>query len=144
MMQVEVQSRNVSENNSFVENIIQLLRKKWFIIINTGLFAILSIIISLTLPNWYSSRASIISSGGGTSNFLSMLSGIPMGDFGLSALSEDISNYIAILETRAVRENIVKNFDLIVLNSLKDSNAGFGFDTNKITIIDKISLTQYL
>jgi len=30
-----------------------------------------------------------------------------------------------------------KNFDFIVLNSLKDEGAGFGFDTNKITIIDK-------
>lgn len=30
-----------------------------------------------------------------------------------------------------------KNFDLIVLNSLKDEGAGFGHDTNKVTIIDK-------
>lgn len=30
-----------------------------------------------------------------------------------------------------------KNFDLIVLNSLNDKGAGFGHDTNKITIIDK-------
>jgi phosphopantothenoylcysteine decarboxylase/phosphopantothenate--cysteine ligase len=30
-----------------------------------------------------------------------------------------------------------KNFDLIVLNSLNDEGAGFGHDTNKITLIDK-------
>ena len=30
-----------------------------------------------------------------------------------------------------------KNLDLIVLNSLNDIGAGFGFDTNKISIIDK-------
>jgi phosphopantothenoylcysteine decarboxylase/phosphopantothenate--cysteine ligase len=30
-----------------------------------------------------------------------------------------------------------KNLDLIVLNSLKDKGAGFGHDTNKITIIDR-------
>ena len=30
-----------------------------------------------------------------------------------------------------------KNFDFIVLNSLKDEGAGFGVDTNKITIVDK-------
>lgn len=30
-----------------------------------------------------------------------------------------------------------KNFDFIVLNSLKDEGAGFGFNTNKISIIDK-------
>ena len=30
-----------------------------------------------------------------------------------------------------------KNLDMIVLNSLRDKGAGFGFDTNKITIINK-------
>ena len=30
-----------------------------------------------------------------------------------------------------------KNLDFIVLNSLKDEGSGFGFDTNKISIIDK-------
>ncbi len=30
-----------------------------------------------------------------------------------------------------------KNFDFIVLNSLKDAGAGFNFDTNKITILHK-------
>jgi phosphopantothenoylcysteine decarboxylase/phosphopantothenate--cysteine ligase len=30
-----------------------------------------------------------------------------------------------------------KNLDFIVLNSMKDEGAGFGYDTNKITIIDK-------
>ncbi|MFN6944551.1 MAG: bifunctional phosphopantothenoylcysteine decarboxylase/phosphopantothenate--cysteine ligase CoaBC [Cytophagaceae bacterium] len=30
-----------------------------------------------------------------------------------------------------------KNLDLIILNSLKDEGAGFGHDTNKITILDK-------
>lgn len=31
-----------------------------------------------------------------------------------------------------------KNLDAIVLNSMNDPGAGFGFDTNKITIIDRI------
>lgn len=30
-----------------------------------------------------------------------------------------------------------KNLDFIVLNSLQDKGAGFGFDTNKVTIIDR-------
>lgn len=30
-----------------------------------------------------------------------------------------------------------KNLDIIVLNSLQEEGAGFGFDTNKITIIDR-------
>jgi len=46
------------------------------------------------------------------------------------------------LETDNERENALKklsakNADLMVLNSLKDETAGFGKDTNKITIFDK-------
>ena len=47
------------------------------------------------------------------------------------------------LETNNERANALKklsakNFDLIVLNSLQDEGAGFGHDTNKVTIIDKL------
>ncbi len=46
------------------------------------------------------------------------------------------------LETNNEIENarnklVTKNLDLIVLNSLKENGAGFGYDTNKITIIDR-------
>ncbi len=46
------------------------------------------------------------------------------------------------LETQQEMENAQKklaskNFDLIILNSLRDEGAGFAHDTNKITIIDK-------
>ena len=30
-----------------------------------------------------------------------------------------------------------KNLDLIVLNSLNDKGAGFGYNTNKVSVIDK-------
>ena len=46
------------------------------------------------------------------------------------------------LETDNEMENAVgklkrKNLDMIVLNSLRDEGAGFGGDTNRVTIIDK-------
>jgi phosphopantothenoylcysteine decarboxylase/phosphopantothenate--cysteine ligase len=46
------------------------------------------------------------------------------------------------LETNNEKENALnklssKNADMIVLNSLQDEGAGFGYDTNKITIFDK-------
>ncbi|WP_294139693.1 bifunctional phosphopantothenoylcysteine decarboxylase/phosphopantothenate--cysteine ligase CoaBC [uncultured Sanguibacteroides sp.] len=40
-------------------------------------------------------------------------------------------------ETNAVSKMKRKNLDLIVLNSLQDKGAGFGGDTNKVTLIDK-------
>jgi phosphopantothenoylcysteine decarboxylase / phosphopantothenate---cysteine ligase len=46
------------------------------------------------------------------------------------------------LETNNEAQNAVeklqtKNADIMVLNSLNDAGAGFGYDTNKITIFDK-------
>jgi phosphopantothenoylcysteine decarboxylase / phosphopantothenate---cysteine ligase len=37
----------------------------------------------------------------------------------------------------AIGKLIKKNFDMVVLNSTNDANAGFGYDTNKITIIKR-------
>jgi phosphopantothenoylcysteine decarboxylase/phosphopantothenate--cysteine ligase len=42
----------------------------------------------------------------------------------------------------AEKKIISKNFDLIVLNSLNDAGAGFGVDTNKISIIDRQNRVQ--
>lgn len=51
------------------------------------------------------------------------------------------------LETNDERSNALKklhakNLDWIVLNSLRDEGAGFGHDTNKITVIDKNEQTS--
>ena len=41
-------------------------------------------------------------------------------------------------EIENAREKLIrKNLDIIVLNSLNEKGAGFGHDTNKITIIDR-------
>jgi phosphopantothenoylcysteine decarboxylase / phosphopantothenate---cysteine ligase len=53
------------------------------------------------------------------------------------------------LETENEKENAIqklqkKNLDMIILNSTKDKGATFGFDTNKISIIEKdLSVTNY-
>lgn len=45
-------------------------------------------------------------------------------------------------QANALKKLDSKNFDLIVLNSLNDKGAGFGHDTNKITIIDRQQKTK--
>ncbi len=47
-------------------------------------------------------------------------------------------------EIRNARKKLVKkNFDFIVLNSLADHGAGFGYDTNKISILDRDNNIQH-
>ena len=50
------------------------------------------------------------------------------------------------METNDERANAMgkmqrKNLDMIVLNSLNDKGAGFGYDTNKVTIITRTGET---
>ncbi len=45
-------------------------------------------------------------------------------------------------EANAMKKLKSKNFDLIVLNSLKNEGAGFGFDTNKVSIFDERQLVK--
>lgn len=46
-------------------------------------------------------------------------------------------------ETNAIKKLKAKNFDLIVLNSLRDQGAAFGHDTNKVTILDGVSSKKF-
>lgn len=46
--------------------------------------------------------------------------------------------------THAINKLVKKNFDMVVLNSMNDSNATFGYNTNKISIIKSdFSVTSY-
>lgn len=68
-------------------------------------------------------------------------------ELGLKKKSSQLNIGFA-LETEAELEHAqqkikTKNFDLIVLNSLNDKGAGFGHDTNKITIIDNENNIQH-
>jgi len=45
-------------------------------------------------------------------------------------------------EANALSKMERKNFDFIVLNSLQDPNSGFGFDTNKVTILHRSGLKK--
>ena len=54
--------------------------------------------------------------------------------------SQFLAGFALETDTEVVnaREKLLrKNLDIIVLNSLNESGAGFGYDTNRITIIDK-------
>ncbi len=46
-------------------------------------------------------------------------------------------------EENALRKLETKNLDFIVLNSLRDAGAGFGVDTNRISIFDRSGRTDF-
>ncbi|MEP7107833.1 MAG: bifunctional phosphopantothenoylcysteine decarboxylase/phosphopantothenate--cysteine ligase CoaBC [Ferruginibacter sp.] len=74
-----------------------------------------------------------------TQDILKHLGEIKMGHQLLIGFALETNNEQAYAKKKLVE----KNADMIVLNSLKDAGAGFGHDTNKITIFDKSGNTLY-
>ena len=108
-----VQNYNISEEEGFVGSFLLFWKSRKFIFKNMIIVTLSAIIISLLLPKWYASKAVVLSSGAGLFNFLSSISPIPVADFGLSTINEDINNFIAILQSRTVKEYMVNKFNLI-------------------------------
>ena len=68
-----------------------------------------------------------------TKDILKTLGGLKTGNQFLVGFALETNNETAY----ALQKLQTKNADMIVLNSLQDAGAGFGHDTNKITIFDK-------
>ena len=103
----------LSETKVLQGNVLLFWNSRRFIFKNTIIVTGIALIISLLLPKWYASKAVVLSSGAGQFNFLSSISPIPVADFGLSTINEDINNFIAILQSRTVKEYMVNKFNLV-------------------------------
>ena len=113
-------NENFDEESILNNNILLFWSNRKFITRNTSIIALVSLVVSLLLPKWYESKAVILSSGAGKFNFLSAISPIPVSDFGLSTINEDINNFIAILQSRSVKEHMVNRFNLVEKYSQPD------------------------
>jgi len=111
--QTRGQKTRTQDNEVLTDNLLLFWTNRRLIIKNTLIVAFVSLIVSLLLPKWYASKAVVLSSGAGKFNFLSSISPIPVADFGLSTINEDINNFIAILQSRTVKEYMVNKFNLV-------------------------------
>jgi uncharacterized protein involved in exopolysaccharide biosynthesis len=92
-----------------------LWESKRFIIINFVAVSIVAAIISLFLPKWYKSSATVLppSSTQGESIVTGMGMVNPLAVLGLGGAGEEINKYIAILKSRSLRERIIGAFNLM-------------------------------
>ena len=111
--QTRGQKTSTQDNEVLTDNFLLFWTNRILIIKNMIIVAFVSLIVSLLLPKWYASKAVVLSSGAGKFNFLSSISPIPVADFGLSTINEDINNFIAILQSRTVKEYMVNKFNLV-------------------------------
>ena len=118
--QTRGQETITQDNEVLTDNLLLFWTNRRLILKNTIIVAFISLIISLLLPKWYASKAVVLSSGAGKFNFLSSISPIPVANFGLSTINEDINNFIAILQSRTVKEYMVNKFNLVERYNQRD------------------------
>ena len=79
------------------------------------IICIITAIISLIIPKWYRATAALLPPEGGSLdalNISSLVSNLPIGGLGLGLGATPASNYVAILKSRTVRQEIVERFNL--------------------------------
>ena len=127
--------------------LVRLLRWRKLILINTLIVAVLAVVISLLLPNWYSARVSILppqeemlTLGGLTRNLGSALGAAGQVAMGLSGRTSlpmwaSPSDYLAgILRSRRLREPIVHEHDLIEVYEVENIDEALKAFSNHIKI----------
>ncbi len=103
-----------------------LYRRRRFIVGVTGGVAVLAVVISLLLPNWYQASTRLLPpEGGGTSPIASFMSKNISSSVAslLGGGSGDYMRYSAILSSRSMYESVVDSFDLVTVYDLEDSEA---------------------
>jgi uncharacterized protein involved in exopolysaccharide biosynthesis len=100
-----------------------LWHRRWLVVGVTTAMAVLSVVISLMLPNYYraGSRLLLPESGGGgiASAILGNLGSAAQSLLGTSG--GDYVRYLAILQSRNVLEAVVREFDLVTVYEYQDS-----------------------
>lgn len=114
----------------FWESVRLILNRRWFVIGITGITAIVALIISLLLPNWYLAETRLLIPGQTSGGLLSSVLGGRATSAASSLLGGIVNDYqqeLAILNSRTLNQTVVEEFDLIDVYDLSDSQSPMVF-----------------
>lgn len=114
------------QTRPFVRSVFVLLRHWKFLAAAFLLAAVITLVYALTLPNWFKSTASFLPPQG-QSGILEQVAGglsTTLRSFGISGLGGEGEgySYIAILQSRRIREQLIKEFDLMKVYDISDGS----------------------
>ncbi len=118
------QQRSARADEAWWQTLGTLYRRKGLIIGITGSMAVLSVVISLLLPNWYKAASRLLLPDSGSGG----LSAALLGDLSSAAKSllgssgGDYVRYLAILNSRSVFTSVVDTFDLVTVYETEESD----------------------
>jgi len=99
-----------------------IVRRRWLLVVNFLIVAIVSVIYSLLLPKWYTGTASVIPPTQSVSPLSAVTSG-SLGNIveGITGIGgENIGLYLAILDSRTMKKSVLDAFALVRLYGFKD------------------------
>ena len=99
----------------FIDVLSVLVRWKKFVILNFFMVCLITAAISLIIPKWYRSQATILPpTDDGGLNFGAILNNLPLAGLGLGGgFDEGTSMIVAIVNSRSLKEKIISEFDLV-------------------------------
>lgn len=102
---------------------VVLVKWRRLFIVNFLVVCTITAIISLLMPKWYRSTAILLppeDSNADMLNLASLVSNLPIKGLGLNLGSNQVTSYLAILQSRTVREEVAVRFNLQELYDQKD------------------------
>lgn len=99
----------------------RLYRWRWFIVGVTALVAVLSVVISLQLPDIYQAETRVLLPSDGGDMTASLLGLPPSAQALLGGGDGGYTRYLAILTSRSVAEQVVEAFNLVEVYELEDT-----------------------
>ena len=103
-----------------------LIRWRWFIVGITALGAIISIVLSLMMPNWYAASSRLLSPESSGTNPLSAALASNLSSAASAILGRsggDYLRYKTILSSRTMYERVVDEFDLVTVYEMGESES---------------------
>ena len=124
---------------TYLDQLLALLRWKRMILLNTLGVAVASVIVALLLPKWYRATASVFppeEEGGILSNLSGPMSAATFGAgrSALPVLASPSDLLAAVVDSRTVREEIVRQFDLAPVYKVKTVDEALEVMRGRVTI----------
>lgn len=124
---------------TYLDQVLALLRWKRMILLNTVAVAIASIVVALLLPRWYRAGVSVFppeEEAGLLSNLSGLMSAATFGAgrSALPVLASPSDLLAAVIDSRTVREEIIRQFDLVRVYKVKTVDEAIEQMRGRVTI----------
>ena len=105
----------MEKKKTFIDFLLLLTKWRKFIIVNTLLVGIISLVISFLMPKWYEATAVVYPPGDNqAAGISSILSSIPLAStMGLGVGGGSEMTYMAILKSQTLARNVIMKYDLM-------------------------------